>query len=71
MTLTGTELEWINKRMDWYDIKYQEIYDEIADHIITAIEKERQEGDNRTIDIVFQNVTDRDFGGYLGVVNGK
>lgn len=53
--------------MDWYGIKFQEIYDEIADHMITAIEKERSAGDHRTIDLVFDTVADREFGGYLGV----
>jgi len=67
MSLTVRELDWIKKRMDWYGIKFQEIYDEIADHIITAIEKERSAGDQRTIDLVFDTVTDREFGGYLGV----
>jgi len=67
MTLTNRELEWINKRMDWYGIKFQEIFDEIADHIISAIEVERAAGDQQTIDIVFDKVTERDFGGYLGV----
>lgn len=67
MTLTNIELEWINKRMDWYGIRFQEIFDEIADHIISAIEVERAAGDQRTVDLVFDKVTDRDFGGYLGV----
>lgn len=67
MKLTTKELEWIDKRMDWYDIKYQEIYDEILDHIITAIEEARRDGDQRAIDIVFQRVVDSHFGGYLGI----
>ena len=67
MNLSIRELDWINKRMDWYGIKYQEIYNEIFDHIVSAIELERADGDQRTIDIVFEKVTDRDFGGYLGV----
>jgi hypothetical protein len=67
MKLTQSELDWVDKRMDWYDIKFQEIYDELADHIISAIEVERENGDTRIIDIVFQQVTDRDFNGYLGI----
>ena len=67
MTLTAEELNWINKRMNWYGIKYQEIYDEILDHIITGIETARADGDNRIIDIVFQKVVDNHFGGYLGI----
>jgi len=67
MALTANELEWISKRMDWYDIKYQEIYNEISDHILTAIENVRREGDQRPIDIVFQGVVDNHFGGYMGI----
>ncbi len=67
MNLTAHELEWLNRRMDWYDIKYQEIYDEIADHIILAIGRERSAGDRRTIDIVFDMVAHREFGGYSGI----
>jgi hypothetical protein len=69
MILTTEELNWINKRMDWYDIKYQEIYDEILDHILTGIEAARTGGDKRSIDIVFQQVVDHHFGGYLGIDN--
>jgi hypothetical protein len=67
MSLSTRELEWINKRMDWYGVKFQEIYDELTDHIISAIEVERAAGDHHTIDIVFDKVTDRDFGGYIGI----
>jgi len=67
MNLSVRELDWINKRMDWYGIKYQEIYNEIFDHIVSAIELERADGDQHTIDIVFDKVAERDFGGYLGV----
>jgi len=53
--------------MDWYSIKYQEIYDEILDHIITAIEAKRTIGDNRAINFVFQDVVDSNLNGYLGI----
>jgi len=67
MKLTPEELQWIEKRMGWYTIRYQEIYDEILDHIITAIEVKRATGDNRPIDVVFQNVIDSNFNGYQGI----
>lgn len=67
MKITQEELAWIIKRIDWYEIKYQEIYDELFDHIVTAIETERENGNSRPIESVFQNVVDRDFNGYLGI----
>ncbi len=69
MTLTAEELQWINKRMEWYDIKYQEIYDEILDHLLSGVEAIRADGDHRSIDIVFHKVVDSSFGGYLGIDN--
>jgi len=67
MKLTAEELDWVKKRMDWYDIKFQEIYDEVADHIITGIEAARNGGDQRDIEKVFHTVVDNSFGGYLGI----
>ncbi|MGY4539699.1 hypothetical protein ACVW0P_004138 [Mucilaginibacter sp. UYNi724] len=67
MILSPEELQWATDRMKIYDIKYQEIYYELFDHVITAIEAKRIKGDNRKIDVVFQNVVDTDFGGYRGI----
>ena len=67
MKLTTEELAWIKERLKWYDIKFQEIYNEIADHIITGIEVARAEGDERDIANVFQTVVDTHFGGYQGI----
>ena len=67
MKITNEELAWIIKRIDWYEIKHQEIYDELFDHIVTAIETERKNGNSRPIESVFQNVVDRDFNGYIGI----
>ena len=67
MTLSPEELQWVTERMKIYDIKYQEIYYEVLDHIITAIELKRDLADKREISIVFQDVVDTDFGGYLGI----
>ena len=67
MILTTTELDWINDQMKACKIKYQEIYDEILDHIITAIEEKRKSGDHQPIQLLFQKVIDTHFGGYAGV----
>ncbi|RYY36748.1 MAG: hypothetical protein EOP46_05280 [Sphingobacteriaceae bacterium] len=53
--------------MKIYDIKYQEIYNELLDHVITGIEERRVAGDGREISIVFQNVIDDHFNGYTGI----
>lgn len=67
MMLTADELKWIDTRMEIYDIKYQEIYDEILDHVITAIEEKRKAGDRQDIKWLFQEVVDKHFEGYFGV----
>lgn len=67
MILNQDELKWIHNRMDLYEIKYREIYDEIADHIITAIEEKRKAGDTDEIKYLFKEVVDTHFGGYNGI----
>jgi hypothetical protein len=67
MILSADELQWVKERMKIYDIKYQEIYDEILDHIITAIEERRIAGNSKEIAVVFQNVVDEHFNGYVGI----
>jgi hypothetical protein len=67
MILNTAEHQWVTERMKIYDIKYQEIYYEILDHILTAIEVKRSSGDKREISVVFQDVVDTDFGGYSGI----
>lgn len=67
MILSPEELKWIDDRMMIYEIKYQEIYNEIVDHIITAIEEKRKAGDTSEIKYLFQEVVDKHFGGYNGV----
>ncbi|MDN3583778.1 hypothetical protein [Mucilaginibacter flavus] len=69
MMLTKDELSWIDERMKIYDIKYQEIYNEILDHIITAIEEKRKAGDQQDIKWLFQQVVDDHFGGFFGLEN--
>lgn len=67
MILSADELKWVTERMKVYDIKYQEIYNELLDHILTAIEAMRVADDKRDIQIVFQAVVDSHFGGYRGI----
>ena len=67
MILTIEELEWVKERMKIYVIKYQEIYDEILDHILTGIEERRTAGDEREIPVVFQDVVEEHFNGYVGI----
>jgi hypothetical protein len=67
MTLSAGELKRIDERLKTYQIKYSEIYHEILDHIISAIEKKRGEGDNSDVETLFQQVVDGHFGGYDGI----
>ena len=67
MILSEEELNWVKDRMAVYDIKYQEIYDEVLDHILTAIEDRRKAGNVKEISVLFQNVVDEQFGGYSGI----
>jgi multisubunit Na+/H+ antiporter MnhG subunit len=69
MILTTAEIEWVKERMRVYDIKYQEIYDEVLDHVLTAIEESREAGNTKAIDQLFQNTVDQHFNGYLGIEN--
>ena len=64
MKLSVTDLTYINHRMETYDIKYREIYDEITDHVISAIETMRAKGDNRNIATLFDEMMEKQFPGY-------
>jgi len=67
MSLNYWDLDSIRDRMKNYDIKYMEIYDEIFDHISSAIEEKQNEGDTRKIPVIFDEVVEIHFGGYQGV----
>jgi len=67
MKLNDIDINYINHRMDSFSIMYQEIYDELTDHVITAIEKARANNDNRSIEIVFNHVIDSHFGSSKGI----
>jgi hypothetical protein len=67
MKLNATNIKYISHRMDNFRIMYQEIYDELTDHVITAIETARANNDSRTIEIIFDDVIDSHFGGGQGI----
>ncbi|PJJ79780.1 hypothetical protein [Mucilaginibacter auburnensis] len=67
MNITQDERAWVAERMNIYDLKYQEIYDELLDHILTAIENRRAEGNTLSTDKLFQQVVDNHFGGCSGI----
>lgn len=67
MKLTTEETNWVKDRLNWYDIPFCEIYDEIADHILTGIEEHRKLGNRQDIKIVYQQVVDEHFGSFIGI----
>ncbi|MGZ3755634.1 MAG: hypothetical protein ACXVAY_09635 [Mucilaginibacter sp.] len=64
MTLSITDIAYINTRLDEYELKYQEIYDEIKDHVILAMESARANGDERDIAHVYDDMMATQFPGY-------
>ena len=67
MSLDYWNLDLIHERMKEYDIKYREIYDELFDHISSAIEEKQNAGDSRNLSVIFDEVIATHFGGYLGI----
>jgi hypothetical protein len=67
MALSAEELKWVDERMKTYQLKHGEIYHEILDHIISAMEQKREAGDKNAIEILFQQVVDGHFGGNEGI----
>ena len=67
MSLNYWDLDLIHERMKEYDIKYREIYDELFDHISSAIEEKQNAGDSRNLSVIFDEVIATHFGGYLGI----
>jgi hypothetical protein len=64
MKLTAIDLDYIDDRLEACEFKYQEIYDEIRDHVIMAIEVSRKSGDERVIESVFDDMMSTQFPGY-------
>jgi len=67
MKLDYWEMDYIHNRMKTYDIKFQEIYNELFDHIITAIEERRETGDTDSLEHMYEDVVKIQFGGYSGI----
>jgi len=67
MNLTYWDLDYIHNRMKNYDIKYQEIYNELFDHIVTAIEEKQKAGDTGSLERLYTDVVDNQFGGFFGI----
>jgi len=67
MKLTYWEMDHIHNRMKNYDIKFQEIYNELFDHIVTAIEERREAGDTNSLEQMYNNVVTEQFGGFSGI----
>lgn len=65
--MTSFEKKWIAKRLQIYKIKYAEIYDEVYDHLLSACEAKRQQGDVRPILSLFQETMDQDLGSHRGL----
>ncbi len=63
MTFSYQEIDLIGLLLDTYQIKYQEIYDEIFDHMISAVEDIRGCGDQRSIGVLFIEVVQTQFPG--------
>ncbi len=61
------EYNWIAKRLEAYRIKYAEVYNEVYDHVVSAVENKRQQGDKRDIFMLFQETIRQDFGGKDGL----
>lgn len=67
MRLDYWEMDYIHNRMKNYDIKFQEIYNELFDHIVTAIEEKRATGDTGSIERMYEDVVNTQFRGFSGI----
>jgi hypothetical protein len=67
MKLDYWEMDYIHNSMKNYDIKFQEIYNELFDHIVTAIEERRTSGDTNSLEQMYAGVVKIQFGGYSGI----
>src|SRR5580698_9586695 len=68
MTLNNNDIAYISQRLAAYPIIiYHEIYDEMLDHVISAIEVRRGNGDERDIELLYNEVIETQFGGMKGI----
>jgi len=64
MKLSLTDIAYIDTRLDEHGLKYQEIYDEIRDHVLVAMSAARESGDKREIESVYKDMVEAQFPGY-------
>lgn len=64
MILTTEEIAYVGERLNGHDIKYQEVYDELKDHLLTAIEQLRAGGDTRPVEQLLPEVIKLQFPGW-------
>ena len=64
MKLAAEEIAYVTEKLNTYNIKYQEVFDELKDHLITAIENLREQGDQRPVELLFNEVVETQFPGY-------
>jgi len=62
--LLPTDIAYIDTRLDEHGLKYQEVYDEIRDHLLLAMETSRANGDERDIELVYNDMMAAQFPGY-------
>jgi hypothetical protein len=67
MKLTTEEYAYINECLLTYKIRYQEIYDELLDHVTSALECARATNDLRPVEEIFTQIINHQFGGSEGV----
>ena len=67
MKLNAQEISWINTQLKTFKIPYRELYEEIYDHILSAIELKKNQGDEREVSDLLVEVIVDDFNGYDGI----
>jgi hypothetical protein len=65
--LTAEETGWIDLQLKKYKRLFPEFCAEVYDHILSAIELKMNEGDDRDVKVIYQQVIDDDFNGYKGI----
>ena len=73
MQLTSEQIDYIEKYIQWYDIKYYEIYMEILDHMILSVEAILQEDQTISFEKAVDKAKIEGFGneGYIGIMEEK
>ncbi len=63
MKLTGQEINYIDEQLDNQNIKFQEIYDELKDHLVSAAENERTNANQADIATLYNQIVHTQFPG--------